>query len=138
MTRSFGTRTRLASALLALGLVLPLLGGCATAYTARALETRLGEIGRTVRGLQRPLIFEIHAGNRLEALTLLADARNEPRRRLSLDLAQQISLAKTRRVHFVVGGPFASLNEQIVSNALDYHEGKSLPCLLYTSDAADE
>ena len=77
----------------------------------------------------RPRVFPIHAGTRMEAITLLADARTEPRRRLSLDLAQQVSLGKTRRVHFVVGGPFADLNEQIVSNALDYQE-RELPGLV--------
>jgi hypothetical protein len=103
--------------------------GCATSLTRPELKTRLLEVGSQVKELVRPRVFPIHAGTRMEAITLLADARTEPRRRLSLDLAQQVSLGKTRRVHFVVGGPFADLNEQIVSNALDYQE-RELPGLV--------
>ena len=38
-------------------------------------------------------------------------------------------MARTRRVHLVVGGPWASLNEQVVSNALAYRED-ALPGLV--------
>ena len=104
--------------------------GCATSLSQQALKTRLAAVESEVKGLVRPRLFPIYAGTRMEAMTLLADARTEPRRRISLDLAQQIGLAKSRRIYFVVGGPYAALNEQIVQNALDYHEDRPLPGLV--------
>ena len=125
-------QTRARSLSLALALALGLVGasGCVTSLSQQALETRLAAVESEVRGLVGPRLFPIYAGTRMEAMTLLADALTEPRRRISLDLAQQIGLAKSRRVHFVVGGPYAALNGQIVRNALDYHEGRPLPGLV--------
>ena len=104
--------------------------GCATSFTSQGLDDRLELRGTEVRGLTRPRIFPIYAGSRIEAITLLADARNAPRHRISLDLAQQISLARTRVIHFVVGGPYADLNQRVVTNALDYYEDRPLPGLV--------
>jgi hypothetical protein len=103
--------------------------GCASTPTAAQLDARLREVGASVEGLSHPRVFAVHAGSRMEALTLLADARNQPRERLSLDLAQQIGLARTRRLHLVVGGPWARLNEQLLTNALSYRED-ALPGLV--------
>jgi len=123
MRRSFASCT----GLLVVGLIA---AACATSLTSQGLDDRLALLGSEIRGLRRPQLFSIYAGSRLEAITLLADARNQPRRRLSLDLAQQIALARTRVVHFVVGGPYADLNQRVVTNALDYHEDRPLPGLV--------
>ena len=99
--------------------------GCAKSLkeTEPELEARLFEIGKKhIRGLQEPRVFPIHAETRTEAIKLLADARAKPRYGLSLDLAEQFVPGKESHVHYIVGGPFADLNEQIVSNALDYQE----------------
>ncbi|MCA9512519.1 MAG: hypothetical protein KC560_17565 [Myxococcales bacterium] len=104
--------------------------GCATSMTADELDGRLRAAGREVRGLRSPHVFPLYAATRMEAYTLLADARTESRERESLDLAQQFAVAKTRRLHMIVGGPYADLNRQVVWNALSYHEGVALPGLV--------
>ena len=115
----------------ALLVALPLLlAGCLTAMSEEDLDRSLRASGSRVRGLTHPRVFPLHASSRMEALTLLADARTAPRERQSRDLAQQFSLGKTRRVHLIVGGPFSDLNRQILWNAFDYHEGKALPGLV--------
>jgi hypothetical protein len=98
--------------------------------TFEDVDRELRARGAQVRGLQRPRVFALHADTRMEALTLLADARTEPRARVSLDLAQQFSLARHRQVHMIVGGPYADLNRQVLWNAFAYHEGKALPGLV--------
>ena len=108
--------------------------------SAEELDLRLREAGREVRGLRNARVFPLHAATRMEALTLLADARTEPRARESLDLAQQFSLARTRRVHMIVGGPYSDLNRQVVWNALAYHDRVALPGLVivYASPGAPD
>lgn len=115
--------------------------GCASPLSPPALRARLERAGSQVDGLSPSArIVPIHAGSQMEALTLLADARTEPRARMSLGLAKQIALGRSRRVHFVVGGPWTKLNRQVVANALAYHE-TTLPGLvvvLVSPQAPDE
>jgi len=124
--------------LVALLLIASFGAGCVSSLTPPELRKRLLVVGSEVRGLSpQPRVFAIHASTRMEALTLLADARTEPEERLSLALARQVAIGKTRRVHFVVGGPFGELNQQIVTNALTYHEN-ALPGLVLVLVSPDE
>jgi len=116
-----------------LALLLSALAGCASKIDRRQLMNEL----RSIKGPKGQVtrVVPIHADTRMEALARLGEARSEPRSSLSLDLGKQLKITRSRRMTFVVGGPYPDLADQIVQNALEYNKGAALPglTLVYVS-----
>ena len=77
----------------------------------------------------------IHADSRMEAWARLGDARAQTSDALSRALGQQLRATRTRRLTFVVGGPYPDLSDQVILNALEWNQGSVLPglTLVYVS-----
>jgi len=130
-SQSPGARRRVARVVILLLVVSFFALACTTAHTPRQVDQQLRSVASDVRKPRqpKPRVFAIHAETKMEAWTLLAEARAEPRDGLSRDLAAQLEVGKTRRIQFVVGGAHGASNQQILANALAYHAGTRLPGL---------
>lgn len=117
-----------------------LLGACVGAISAEDLDRDLRASGDRVSGLKHPRVFAVYASSRIEALTMLADARTEPRSEIRSISRCRLRSRKRGACILIVGGPYADLNRRIVWNAFDYHKGKALPGLVivYASPEAPD
>ncbi len=95
-----------------------LAAGCVTTVSEDEVKTRLTEAASSVPGLRTKRVVPIYADSRMMALTLLANAKSDPKSGLSQQLSHRFSLAASRRQDVVVGGPYPRLSERIVRNAL--------------------
>jgi hypothetical protein len=104
--------------------------GCATTMAEPELEARLARVAAESAppGTARR-VFPVWAGTRLAALTLLADARGDPRSGESLRLGQAFARGASRPTTVVVGGPYPDLSERIVLNALELQRERGVPKL---------
>ena len=82
-------------------------------------------------------VVVLNASNELASLTMVADARGngpiEPSRRLALGFAR----AARAPVHYVVGGPYATLNDQVLRDAFAICKEPRLPGLHVTLVSPD-
>jgi len=104
-----------------------LAAGCASPVTPDELELRLEEAAASApdpRAARQ--IFPVHAPTRVAALSLLSEAKNDPRSPLSLQLGRRFATAAGRRTNLVVGGPYADLCDQIVRNAFALNRKRAL------------
>jgi hypothetical protein len=116
-------RRRLAVSLLGAALSL----GCASPLTPAELEGRLEEAAASASDPRAAhQVFPVHAPTRIAALTLLSEARSDPRSGLSFQLGRRFASASGRRMNFVVGGPYSDLCDQVVRNALSMNRERGL------------
>jgi hypothetical protein len=108
--------------------LIPLLAaGCIAPVTERALREQLEDVAATHMGQNSvSRVVPIHADTRMAAWALLAEARTDESSPLSLRLGRGIALGASRRVTFVVGGPYPALSHQVVLNALTLNRKKRL------------
>ena len=110
-------------------LVLFLLTGCATKWTALELDTRLDRVSRTLvprQAIRR--VVPVHAQTKMEAWVLQPEAKSSPESS-PLSLADGFRLGRLRKIDYVVGGPFPELSDRLVLNGLLLSEGGALPGL---------
>jgi hypothetical protein len=86
---------------------------------------RAANVKRRGPGLR---VVPVHAGSRMEAWTLLAEAKTDAESPLSLRLGRSFRVAATRKVTFIIGGPYPSLTDQLIRNGLSQNE-RGLPGL---------
>jgi hypothetical protein len=112
----------LAGALLALGCASPV----SEDELARSLEEAAASAPDPRAARQ---IFPVHAPTRVAALSLLSEAKSDPRSPLSLQLGRRFASAARRRTNLVVGGPWTDLCDQVVRNAFALNRERALPGL---------
>jgi hypothetical protein len=108
-----------------------ILAGCTTNMTPRELGTRLDRASETVPARQATRrVVPIYATTPMEALILRSEAKNMAESSsLSVRLARGFAVGRTRKVDYIVGGPYPKLSDQLVLNGLNMNEDRALPGL---------
>ncbi len=116
-----------------------LLAGCATPLPEDELARRLTLAGHSVLGPNaRFARVPIQAESQMMAWATQGEARaNGPSAR-SQWLYGRFAEGAKRRVSFVVGGPFPSLTQRVVLDALSLNERRKLPGLTLVLVGGDE
>ena len=115
-----GTRARPGRACVWIALAL-LAQGCATPPTEEEIEADLRQIASQVKPHGDLRVVPLQADSRMDAWAKFAEATAEGKggepSHQSRWLARVLSQAARRRIAVVTGGPYASLNEQVVLEA---------------------
>ena len=103
---------------------------CLSPMTELEVKAKLQNAADSIDGLSRkPRIVVIHAETRMAAWTLLTEARGDPDSPRSRQLGASFARGRRYKIDFVIGGPYASLTDQLVLNALRQSKGRTLPGL---------
>jgi len=100
--------------------------GCVTPLSEADLEENLDRAASSMPGLGRKRIIPIYAETKMAAWALLADAKSDPSSPMSYRLSRGLASAARRGFGVVVGGPYPSLSDQVLRNALTLHRESRL------------
>jgi hypothetical protein len=103
---------------------------CATPPSDARVEDELRRLGAQVQGLGRtPHIVVLNAGSRMDAWgQITASQADGPSTRMQA-LGRRLAKGSRQRVGVVIGGPFAQLNDRMLSDALTASGRDPLPGL---------
>ena len=99
---------------------------CVTPVTEEQLHDQLEVAAKPVAASKRQRIIPIYAETKVEAWGLLTEARHDPASDMARHLSRSLMLARKRHTDVVIGGPYGSLNDQILRNALALADRGSL------------
>lgn len=118
-----------------LGLVAAL--ACATPPSDDEVETQLRRAAAATPELgRRPRVVPLYADSKMAAWAQVTEAKAEGPSGNARALAQAFENAARQRVAYVVGGPYAALNDRTLLDAFDLVRARKLPglTLLLVSD----
>lgn len=100
--------------------------GCATPLTEQEVEAQLERAGQPFAALGPRRIIPIYAESKMVAVGLLTEARTDPHSAYSVRLGHKLARAYHRHFHVVVGGPYPSLTDRVLANALQLNQESGL------------